>query len=248
MFLTKTADLIYDALLTIAYPNACSLCSRSVETRRWGPACIDCWRATQVFDGSEAICWKCGSLAREAFRPVNPENIRCNRCADHLFVTARSCGVYEGALRESVLRLKRQPTIPLHLTTLLVNAARQTPLAEATRLIPVPLHPDRERQRGFNQATIIARILAAELNLIVDETSLTRTVSSEKYRAGLDVKGRHDTVSEAFAVTAPRVLKDESILLVDDVFTTGATASSCAETLLAAGVSEVHVLTIARPR
>ena len=248
MYLTKTANQFYDALLTLAYPQACNLCGRSVERREFGPACCDCWNATQVFNGREAICWKCGALARESLRPVDPQAIRCNRCATHFFAAARSCGVYEGALRESVLLLKRQPRIPIHLLSLLVNVAKRPPLSRATRLIPVPLHPERERQRGFNQASVIARSLSQKLRLLVDETSLIRSISSERYRAGLDVKGRHETVFGAFVVTAPRLIIGESILLIDDVFTTGATASSCADTLLAAGAAEVQVLTIARPR
>jgi len=83
--------------------------------------------------------------------------------------------------------------------------------------------------------------------LPVDEVSLMRTAHSDRYRAGLDAKGRQATVENAFAVRYPRLVTGESILLVDDVFTTGATVSSCAEVLIAAGASDVFVLTIARP-
>ena len=82
----------------------------------------------------------------------------------------------------------------------------------------------------------------------MDETSLVRRAGSDRYRAGLDVKGRHDTVMGAFIVATPRLIAGESVLLIDDVFTTGATASSCAAALVAAGAKEVQVLTIARPR
>lgn len=81
----------------------------------------------------------------------------------------------------------------------------------------------------------------------LDEVSLVRVSASEKYRAGLDAKGRRDTVAGAFAVHHPRLVENEDILLVDDVFTTGATVSACAEALVSAGAT-VFVLTIARAR
>ena len=80
-----------------------------------------------------------------------------------------------------------------------------------------------------------------------DEQSLVRVVASEKYRAGLDSTGRHQTVTDAFEVRLPRLIAQETVLLIDDVLTTGATASSCAAALVKAGAISVQVLTIARP-
>jgi ComF family protein len=142
--------------------------------------------------------------------------------------------------------LKRQPYISQHVETLLSAAAMREPLNVSTRIVPVPLHSDRMRTRGFNQASIIAHVLSKSLRLPLDEESLLRVSSSEKYRAGLDAKGRHDTVAGAFQVRHPRLVENEDILLVDDVFTTGATVSACAEALLAAGARNVLVLTVAR--
>jgi ComF family protein len=154
--------------------------------------------------------------------------------------------MYEGALRESVVVLKRQPFVPRHVAGLLVSAVRREPLNSSTRVIPVPLHPKRLRTRGFNQASIVAQPVARALKLPVDEVSLIRVSSTERYRAGLDRKGRRDTVAGVFKVAQPRLVAAENILLVDDVFTTGATVSSCAEALLAAGARAVFVLTVAR--
>jgi ComF family protein len=111
----------------------------------------------------------------------------------------------------------------------------------------VPLHSEREQARGFNQAAVIGHSLSRSMQLPVDEVSLLRTKHSQKFRAGLDAKGREETVARAFEVSHPRLVAGETILLVDDVFTTGATVSCCAEALLAAGAKEVFVLTIARP-
>ncbi len=154
-------------------------------------------------------------------------------------------GWYEGALRESVLLLKRQPYLARHVIDLLVGTAKPLQL---TKVVPVPLHEERLRTRGFNQAAIIARELSRALGMATDETSLIRVSSAEKYRAGLDAKGRRETVENAFAVRHPRLVAGEEILLVDDVFTTGATISACSEVLLASGAKSVLILTLARAR
>lgn len=208
MLLTR----IYDAVLTLAYPQLCVICRESVEQRRFGVACEACWKETRIFADDKAI----------------------------------SVGWYEGALRESVLLLKRQPFVPRHVEELLVAAVRREPLNFSTRVVPVPLHPKRLRTRGFNQAAILGRVVSKALKLPLDEVSLQRVSSTEKYRAGLDRKGRRDTVAGAFEVAHPRLVAGENILLVDDVFTTGATVSACAEALLTAGAGNVFVLTAAR--
>jgi ComF family protein len=111
----------------------------------------------------------------------------------------------------------------------------------------VPLHPEREKARGFNQAAVIGRELSLAISVPLDEVSLLRVAQTNRHRAGMDAKGRRDTVADAFRVAFPALIAGERVLLVDDVFTTGATVSSCARTLLEAGAAEVFVLTIARP-
>jgi ComF family protein len=150
-------------------------------------------------------------------------------------------------LRASILLLKRQPHVCLKLKQLLIRTQQQHPLSEATRIVPVPLHSERERARGFNQAVLIGRQLSATSQLPLDEVSLVRTQHTDRHRAGMDAKGRRETVENAFRVSYPALIAGERVLLVDDVFTTGATVSSCAKALLQAGAAEVLVLTLARP-
>ena len=245
MFLTRATRLFYDALLTLSYPQTCAICCRSVEERKFGVACEKCWNATRILSGAETICWKCGLLSDEVLS-VRLDEVRCRRCETQSFTAARAVGPYEGALRASVLELKRQPHLSQQLEMLLVEAAKREPLNLSTRIIPVPLHVRRVRSRGFNQASILAHALSRGLQLPIDEVSLVRVSSTEKYRAGLDAKGRQDTVAGAFEVRHPRLVTNENILLVDDVFTTGATVSACADALLAAGARNVFVLTISR--
>lgn len=245
MLLTHATRLFYDALLTLSYPQSCAICWRSVEQRRLGVACAACWNSTRILSGAETICWKCGLLSEEV-SPARLDQVRCRHCEAQSFMAARAIGPYEGALRASVLELKRQPHLAEHLETLLLAAARREPLNRSARIIPVPLHARRLRSRGFNQASILAQVLSRGLGVPVDEASLVRVSSTEKYRAGLDAKGRQDTVVGAFEVRHTRLVANEDILLVDDVFTTGATVSACAEALIGAGAKAVFVLTISR--
>lgn len=162
-----------------------------------------------------------------------------------MFTDKVAIGWYEGALRESVLFLKRQPYLPRHVVELLIEAGKSL---QVTRIVPVPLHQERLRSRGFNQAAVIGRELSRAFGLPLDEVSLIRVSASEKYRTGLDAKGRQDTVAGAFKVRYPRLIAGEDILLVDDVFTTGATVAACEGVLTDAGAKSVLIMTLARAR
>lgn len=181
------------------------------------------------------------------YRTKSENRSAAGRCDDDAFTAARACGVYESALRASVLLLKREPNICSKLKELLLEAQRQYPLNRATLIVPVPLHPEREKARGFNQAGLLGRELSRATSLPCDEVSLVRTHHTNRHRAGMDAKDRRETVDNAFAVSYPALVAGERVLLIDDVFTTGATVSSCAKALLDAGAAEVFVLTMARP-
>ncbi|HEX3280399.1 MAG TPA: ComF family protein [Pyrinomonadaceae bacterium] len=247
MLATRAVNLFYDSCLALLYPQACTICGDSVESRVLGVACEKCWRSTHVFSGNETICWKCGALSLGAVAPEQREAVRCRRCDADAFTVARACGTYEGALRASVLLLKREPHLCRKLVNLLVSVQSQYPLNRATRIISVPLHKEREQARGFNQAAIIGRALADAVSLPIDEISVKRTAHTTRHRAGMDARDRRESVENAFTVAHPALVAGERILLVDDVFTSGATVSACAKVLLQAGAADVFVLTLARP-
>jgi ComF family protein len=247
MWLTRQLDALYDATLALVYPLKCAACGAAcVEGRRDAPACAACWQATTIFTGEETCCWKCGAEARGDVPPEKRVDVRCRRCDELAFTAARSLGKYEGALRAVVLTLKHEPHVPARVGRLLRAAQGRPPLDAATRIVPVPLHAERERERGFNQATLLARALASRANLPLDEWSVVRTGHTSRHRAGMDRRARRETVERAFRVERPRLVAGERILLVDDVLTTGATVSACAQVLKEAGAEEVFVLTVAR--
>ena len=182
-------DRLFDAALSLVYPRGCEVCGvRSVESRADGPACAECWGTTHVFNGGETLCWKCGAPAAASVPEEVWPRVRCRRCDAEGFDAARACGPYEGALRAAVLSLKREPFVPARLARLLGETAARPPLDAATLVVPVPLHAERERERGFNQAALLARAAAVRRGLRLDEWSLTRAARSERHRAGMDAR------------------------------------------------------------
>ena len=236
----------YDSVLALIYPQACAACGGPVESRHDGIACSKCWDATRIFAEDDTLCWKCGALSTAAVAEDKRQTVRCGRCDADSFTSARACGLYKGALRASILALKREASVARHLLEILTQTQRRAPLAEADVIVAVPLHASRERERGFNQAVVLARELARATKLPIDEHSLVRRVHTERHRAGMDARARRDSVGGAFGVRRPESIAGRRILLIDDVFTTGATVSECAAVLKSAGGTDVYVLTIAR--
>ena len=231
------------SLLSIVYPLACSICEREVESHADGVACSECWNTTRIFDGKETLCNKCGAFL---FSGASSRPMTCRHCDEHFYDGAYAVGLYETVLSTSVLRLKRAPRIPTRLKQAILSRIDQVPVYNTTLVVPVPLSNRRRRERGFNQATIVGRIIAKHLGVSLDETSLVRTTHTPVHRAGMDRKARAMTVKNAFGVVRPKLISGQRILLVDDVMTSGETVSMCAKALKKKGAAMVNVFTIAR--
>ncbi len=229
-----------DALLALVFPSFCQVCGTLVESWVDGVACAACW-AESGWSAGTSLCQKCG-LANPS-----PTSRTCGSCGPLLFREARSCGPYAGAWRESVLWLKAHPQVAPRI----VDALRSCCLELATAhqidsLLPIPLHPARQRARGFNQAGVIAGQLARATRLPLDCASLVRIAPTTRHRAGMDAAQRARSLKRAFRVRAARGVTDRGILVIDDLMTTAATANEVASVLLEAGAREVCILTIAR--
>jgi ComF family protein len=243
----RQLDALYDATLALVYPMRCAACGvAGVEARAGAPACAPHLRQHVSLPSKTFVARQHSAQAAADVSPEKRADVLCRRCDADEFTAARALGKYEGALRASILTLKREPHVSARLAQLLSDAQSRPPLDASTRIVPVPLHVERERERGFNQATLLARALAKLSGLPLDEWSLVRTVHASRHRAGMDARARRKTVESAFRVERPRLIEGERILLIDDVFTTGATVSACAQALKDAGARDVFVLTIAR--
>jgi len=191
----------------------------------------------------DTLCARCGI-------PVSPPLHLCAACAIRApaFDIARALGLYLAGpdllnpLARSVRALKfhghraAAASLGAALGSLL-------PLPAGALVVPVPLHPSRLRERGYNQALLLARALGRAAQLRVAVRALVRRRATPS-QAHLDAAARRANLAGAFAAPAP--LDGATIVLVDDVLTTGATADACARTLRAAGAARVLVLTVGR--
>ncbi|MEY4168503.1 MAG: hypothetical protein RIR52_2327 [Acidobacteriota bacterium] len=235
-----------DITLATIFPFACRVCDRPVTRLEDGVGCGDCWgELAERLAGSET-CTKCGVILRDGAR-VGAGERECGRCRGLSFVAARSVGPHEGVLRESVLWLKRHPQIGQRLERMIGEAWTRLPDPQGfDGVIPIPLHPRRQARRSFNQAEVIGRRIGRASGCRLETVSLTRVRDTERHRLGMGDEERARSLRGAFAVVAPRLVRDRRLLLVDDVLTTGSTADEAARTLLECGAREVALLTISR--
>jgi len=233
-----------DELLLFLYPPICAGCGEPASPAQPLAFCPRCRDSLELV-GSPS-CPTCGV----PLSPEAPEPYQCGACLGGLyrFDRARAAGPYRGLLREVIHRFKYQGHISLArplAELLLPPGSELCTLHEIHVVVPVPLHRSRLRDRGFNQAALLARRLGASLNLPVRYTALTRQRWTEP-QVGLSPSQRAENVRGAFAVSESTVVRDQGVLLVDDVFTTGETVDQCARELKRAGAGEVAVLTVAR--
>ncbi len=231
---------VLDAFASLAFPAQCFVCNAPIESLDDGVTCKGCWLDPQITRMlADPTCARCGAPL-ESFRA-------CRACSIFNFYAARACGTYSGAIKSNIIFLKSNPHICRRLRALITETfLTHRQALDADVIVPVPLHLTRERARGFNQATLIARAIARPLNLSLAERSLERVKQTEMHRAGFDLADRKRSVSRAFRVARPRAISGASVLLVNDVLTTGSTVSAATEALLDAGAARVSVFTIAR--
>jgi ComF family protein len=250
--LTSGVHNIATALFATLFPSDCRLCASPLLNISRLPVCDDCLSSIRPLAG--ALCSICGERLPGPYGLFTDGEARCTLCRRLAppYVKAAAYGSYEGGLRELIHLLKYDGVRPAAsvLARMLADAiAPLRPLfADGPVLVvPVPLYSRKRRQRGFNQAELIARTVLKldssgrfELSPVLDRTRETQS------QIGLSRHQRRENLRGAFAVTAPEVIRGREVLLVDDVFTTGTTVSECAVVLRRAGAAKVYVATVAR--
>ncbi len=237
---------ILDGLLNLVYPDQCFICSIPIARRHDCGVCSGCWNKALELKIGPPRCSSCG-LPFQNFQESS--EYLCGNCLLQTppYSGARSFGYYTAELSSLVRGLKFQGRRnlvgllgPLLARTFFDNWER----GEFDLLVPVPLHPKRKRERGYNQSELLARSLALQLAVPYD-CLLVRTRSTLP-QVGLSDAQRQENVKNAFRCRTPERISKCRILLIDDVMTTGATVSSAAQALLDAGAFRVSVLTVAR--
>jgi competence protein ComFC len=246
-FLTGMAD----ALVSVLFPADCRLCGRLLTTASRTPICGECLGSFAVLRGM--LCDRCGlagsewSLGDDQGQPRAPTST-CPICREreYGFERARSYASYRGRLVRAIVLLKFERIEPLGkwFGERLREVVQQHGL-EGDLVVPVPLHRQREKERGYNQADLIAKPLARSLRLPYKSLLLVRTKPRPDKHI-LSLEERWDAVRGAFATRPGAQVDNLRVLLVDDVMTTGATLDACAKALRGAGAKSVIGLTVAR--
>lgn len=237
------------SLLHLVFPTPCHVCQHPLGRGRHSALCGACWDALERL--TEAGCERCGWPFPAAAAVRGVERPLCQRCreTDDRFEVARAVLLYRdgGIARAAILLCKHGRRLGLlqHLATLLAAAAPEDLIRRTwDAAVPVPLHWHRRWRRGFNQAEVLARAVARRHGFPVERRCLVRVRATPPQHG--DAAARQHNVRNAFAVRRGGRIAGRRVLLVDDVFTTGATANACAAALLAAGATAVGVLTLAR--
>jgi competence protein ComFC len=227
-------------LLDLLFPPKpfCMLCDNKFTEPR-SIVCEDCKR--KILPLVEPLCRKCG-------RPLENKKSLCYDCQrdHHIFVQARSYGHYEGMLKQLINEFKYRGKRELAeiLGNMMFCVLEQLPWPDFDYLIPLPLHIKRQRERGFNQAFLLTKVLSRKSKIPIFQ-GLTRVKSTE-HQTLLDKSFRKKNLDGAFKILNKSKIHGKTLLLIDDVYTTGATAGECSKSLLEAGAKSVYVLTCAR--
>lgn len=237
---------LVNSLVDIIYPKICVVCKNKLKTIASIDelVCRECWM--KIKKNLPPFCHHCGRhLEKSKF--IKNVCISCLKRPLH-FDRAFSVAQYEGALKELIHKFKYEgkdylgPT----LSRLMIEFIKEynLPLDYLDLIIPIPLHKTRLREREFNQAQILSNYIASEFKKTVLNNNLIRH-SYTKTQTELEMDERILNVKDSFLIIDKKAIKDKNILLVDDVLTTGATASWASYTLKNAGCNIVFVLTLA---
>jgi ComF family protein len=231
---------LFNTFIDLIYPPRCPICHAFSGL----PLCQPCLDSLSVI--TSPLCPICG---RPFTSGIEGDHV-CEDCLRKrpFFDKAAAPYLYEGDLMTAIHEFKYggKAYMVSALGPLLASFAREwLKERDDLTLMPVPLHPKRLRERGFNQSLLLARHVAPRLNAKLDFLTLRRTRYT-KPQTGLKRGERRKNVRRAFELRDPKALREKVIVLVDDVATTGSTLNECARVLKKSGCKEVYGLVLAR--
>ena len=229
------------ALLDFVYPPHCSLCKAPLQEDE-RVVCEGCWSKIQVISGPH--CATCGC-------PLDEPAPTCTNCESEtlLFDRARILSPFDETIQSLIhlLKYKGKRSIGHRLGAMLGELIASDGDSDgADVIVPVPLHPSRKKERGYNQSALVASAIGDRLGVGTNTDLLVRTRRTAT-QTKLNAEERVKNVTGAFEVVHPEPVRGKGVLLVDDVLTTGATVNACAQALLEAGAKRVRLAALAHP-
>ena len=257
----QTVRAVVDDLVTTFFPADCRVCGGPLTSAGLSPLCDECVDALR--EQTAELCARCGeALDMDGLRftrQIEGEGVLCAPCrmVPPEFERAGAWGVYSGGMREAIqlLKYERAESVARPLGRLLARVIAKMGAGGMGRelvVIAVPLFAPKQRQRGYNQSVLLAEEAMRSLGrsgtgwrLSTAHGAMIRTRQTES-QFGLSTRERRRNLRGAFTVKDPAAVNGSHVLLIDDIYTTGATARECARVLRQAGAAKVWVATVAR--
>nr|WP_312576778.1 ComF family protein [Sedimentibacter sp.] len=235
-----------ESFLELIYPekNICFICNAYDELIGENYICKNCMK--YIKEVTPPLCIKCG-------KPINYSSL-INLCPDCIiyekcFEKSRSPFIYDGIIKESIYNFKyyNKPYYYKFFGSLIVQYMNKIGYLDFDFIVAVPLHSSKMKSRGYNQSELLAKYIANELTIPYVK-ALKRVINTKK-QSSQSKTNRMKNLENSFNMNKSKkidIIKNSSVLLVDDIYTTGFTANECSKVLLNYGVNKVYVITIAR--
>lgn len=235
---------VLEQFLDLVFPSNiyCISCGNLIDKTRPYALCDSCVRTMNWANGR--TCEKCGKILQDSY-----DGDLCTDCStvEHSFEKGFACVEYGRAERDLILNFKYQDKAYLgnKISEMMYDRIMVTDL-QVDLVLPVPMFRKKERKRGYNQAAILAGELAKRMEKPCYKRLLIRSMNTKPMNS-LGMEERKENIKKAFTVKKgwDIILRDKTILLVDDIYTTGSTADACSDVLLSAGASKIYVFAFA---
>ena len=229
--------LIYK-ILDVLFPRRCPICHEIVD-KRGEIVCPECRKKPAYV--KEPYCIKCGKQLK------NPEKVYCSGCegGNVPFEEGRAVFIYDDIMRKSIYRFKynsRKEYARFYAEEMFKKYGNKIRIWNPDIIIPIPLHKSKQRTRGYNQAYLIAKELSYLTKIPVKDNILIREKRTEKQKK-LGSKARRNNLKSAFKMR-PNGVQYSSAMLIDDIYTTGATMMSATDALKCGGINQIYVLSL----
>lgn len=239
-------SFLMDTFLDLVYPRGiyCILCGKAISKAQHNSLCSSCKDKIRWIHSP--TCQKCG-------KPLEPLYVPhyCPDCLQvhHFFTKGFSCVEYEGEVKNLIYRFKykEERYLAYAMAQMMVQQLKRYKLETVDVVVPMPLYKKKERQRGFNQAYLLAKYIGKALNWQVDHQNLIR-IKDTLPQNRLSPKERQKNLAGAFSIVSKEAFQGKSILLIDDIYTTGSTVDECSKELLKCKPHAIFVISFATGR